>query len=591
MAERATNPQRGDGPVRQALAAYRRVFMAVAGFSLAINVLMLAAPLYMMQVFDRVLASRSMETLVMLTIVAGGALLVMAGLEMVRSRVLLRVSIGLEQALSTPALAASIANILGGRGQGVQALRDLSQIRNFLTSTGVFALFDAPWTPLFILVTYLFHPMLGAIAVAGAVVLFGAALLSELLTRGPLSEATAAAVTGMKRAEAGARNADAVEAMGMLGGILRRWQADNLKVLVPQNLASERAGYIVALVKLLRLLLQIAIFGVGAYLAVQQEITPGVMVAASLLMARALAPVEAAVGTWRSLVGARGAYRRLNDLLAATPRRGVAMRLPAPGGQLSVERLVYLPPGAETAALKGVSFELDAGDALGVIGPTAAGKSTLAKLMVGSWQPYAGKVRLDGADVYTWERADFGRYVGYLPQDVELFAGTVRENIARLGEVEAQAVVEAANLAGVHEMILRLPKGYETEIGEGGEVLAAGQRQLIALARALLGPPRLLVLDEPNSNLDSEGEKSLLAALAAAKSAGITVVIIAHRPSILEFCDKMLVLRNGVVEMFGAREEVMAKTARPAPRLAESRTPRLSRLASVGPASKAEENP
>jgi PrtD family type I secretion system ABC transporter len=378
------------------------------------------------------------------------------------------------------------------------------------------------------------------------------------------------------------RNADAVEAMGMIGGVMRRWDADNVKVLGPQALASERAGYIVSLVKFVRMILQVAIFGVGAYLVIDQQITPGVMVASSLIMARALAPVESAVATWRNLVSTRTAYRRLNEVLSATPRRGVAMALPAPSGRLSVERIVYVPPGADAATLKGVSFDLEAGDMLGLIGPTAAGKSTLAKLMVGSWAPTAGKVRLDGADVITWERSDFGRYVGYLPQDVELFSGSVKENIARLGEASAQAIVDAATMAGVHEMILHLSKGYETEVGDGGEILAAGQRQLIALARALLGPPRFLVLDEPNSNLDSDGERSLLAALAAAKTAGITTVIVAHRPSILELCDKMLVLRNGVIEMFGTREEVMAKTTRAPTRIAEARSPRLGRVAAVG---------
>ena len=573
---------------QQALAACRGAFLAVALFSLCVNLLMLTVPLYMLQVFDRVLSSRSEETLIMLSIVAGGAFLTLAILEAVRARVLLRVGTRLDTVLGGEALAASIANALKGSGHSVQALRDVTQLRSFLGGTGVLALFDAPWSPVFIAVIYLFHPILGTIALGGVVLLLTLAVLNDLATRRPLTAASAASVTAMKRAEAAARNADVVEAMGMRRGVTERWFDENAKVLKLQQQAGARTGYITGIAKFARLTLQTAALGTGAYLVITQQTTPGVMIAGALLMARALSPVENAINTWRSLIAARTGYRRLNELLTATPPRDVAMELPEPQGRLSVEKLVYIAPGGGKALLKGVSFEVEPGQALGIVGPTAAGKSTLAKLMVGSWQATAGQVRLDGADVYNWEREDFGRHVGYLPQDVELFAGSVRENIARLGDAPPEAIVAAAQMARVHEMILRLPNGYETEIGESGEILSGGQRQRVALARALLGPPRLVVLDEPNANLDSGGESALLEALAEAKAAGLTIVVIAHRPSILNFVDKMLVLRDGLVEMFGSRAEVLQRFARPA-RLAETGTD--GRVAQLKPKPKPMESP
>lgn len=551
--------ERAKTPAQAALGACRGAFAAVAVFSLCVNLLMLTVPLYMLQVFDRVLASRSIETLVMLTIVAAGAFVVMAALEVVRSWVLLRITTRLDLAMGGEALKASIASALRGTGHSVQALRDVSQLRSFLTGSGILALFDAPWTLIFIFVIYLFHPLLGTVALVGAVVLFVLALINELATRGPLTRANSASLTALKTAEAGTRNADVVEAMGMAPGLLVRWMAQNAEVLHLQLKASTRTGYLSSAARFARLIVQIAVFGFGAYLVIEQQITPGVMIAAALLMARALSPVERAITVWHSLVSARAAYRRLNELLTAVPGREVAMDLPRPQGRLAVEKLVFYAPGGSNPILKGLSFTLEPGQTLGIIGPTAAGKSTLAKLIVGSWQPAVGNVRLDGADVYTWDREDFGRHVGYLPQDVELFAGSVRDNIARFGERDPETVVKATQMARVHEMILQLPSGYETEIGEGGEILSGGQRQRIALARAMLGDPRLLVLDEPNANLDSLGEKALLEALLEAKAAGITVVIITHRRSILDIVDKILVLSNGTVEMFGQRTEVMQR--------------------------------
>ncbi len=542
---------------QRALAACRGAFLAVACFSLIVNLLMLTVPLYMLQVFDRVLSSRSEETLIMLTIVAAGAFVLLAALDIVRSRVLLRASTRLELDLGGEALMASISSAVHGGGHSAQALRDVNQLRGFLTGSGVLALFDAPWTPVFIAVIYLFHPLLGFIALVGALLLFVLAIVNDFATRKSLTSANAASLTALNTAQASIRNADVVEAMGMAPGVLKHWFADNVRALELQLRASRRSGNITSVAKALRLMVQILMLGTGAYLVIYQELTPGVMIAGVLLMARALAPVEKAISVWRSLIATRVAYGRLNEILAAWPRRDSAMELPRPDGSLAVERLIYYPPDGNKAILKGVSFELKPGQVLGVVGPTAAGKSTLAKLLVGSWQPTAGKVRLDGADVYSWNRQSFGQHVGYLPQDVELFSGTVRDNIARLGEVDPEAVIAAARLAGVHDMVLRLPSGYETEIGDGGEFLSGGQRQRIALARAMLGQPCLLVLDEPNANLDTAGEKDLLAALSEAKAAGMTIVVITHRRSILEVVDKMLVLNNGTMEAFGPRADVV----------------------------------
>jgi PrtD family type I secretion system ABC transporter len=372
-------------------------------------------------------------------------------------------------------------------------------------------------------------------------------------------------VRALRKTTAAARNAEVIEAMGMMPGITRRWLGDNQEALQQQMLASGRAGVILATSKLCRLILQVAMLGVGGYLVILYELTPGGMIAGSIILSRALQPVEQAIGTWKSLLAARSAYTRLKTFMTQAQERPADMALPAPQGHLSVEKAVFTPPGGQKAVLKGVSFALAAGESLAIIGPSAAGKSTLARLIVGAWRPSHGAVRLDGADVYAWERVDFGRHVGYLPQDVELFDGTIEENIARLDEPDPATVVAAAQQAGVHQMILRLPDGYSTRIGEGGTLLSGGQRQRIGLARALYGGPRLIVLDEPNASLDSEGEEDLLRAMAMLKSAGATVVLIAHRPSMVSQVDKILYLRDGLIEMFGPRDEVLPQLTRPVP--------------------------
>jgi len=549
--------------VAQALSKCRGAFWAVALFSLCVNLLMLTLPIYLIQVFTRVLGSRSEETLILLTIVALGAFAVMGALEAVRSSVMARLATRLDVSLSGEALRASIDSAVRGGGHRTQALRDVARLRSFLGSAGIFALFDAPWTPIFIFVIFLFHPLLGTLALIGGLVLLILAIVNDLATREATKQANEAQIAALRIADASVRNADVVEAMGMGPSLMRRWFGAHAETLNFTRRASARSNAISSLARFVRMAVQIGILGAGAFLVIQEAVVPGVMIAAMLLMARALSPVERAIGTWREFVTTRAAYNRLKNFLAATEPRLEAMALPPPEGRLDVEGLVQFGSAGGSAILRGINFALEAGESMAVVGPTAAGKSTLARLLVGSWKPSSGHVRLDGADIYTWNREDFGRYVGYLPQDVELFEGTVQENIARFGDAEPEAIVAAAKMADVHEMILQLPDGYDTDIGEDGEMLSGGQRQRIALARALLGPPRLLVLDEPNANLDTFGEEALLRALDQAKEAGITTVVVSHRPSLLQKVDKMLVLRNGSVRSFGSREDVMSGAARP----------------------------
>jgi PrtD family type I secretion system ABC transporter len=388
-------------------------------------------------------------------------------------------------------------------------------------------------------------------------------LFNELATRKLLARSGTSSIHSLNQAQSAVHNADVIRAMGMAPNLIRRWQQQNAETLALQARASNRGGAITSASKFFRLMLQIAMLGTGAWLVLQAEVTPGVMIAGSILMARALAPVEQAIGTWRSAVAARDAYKRVKQLLAALPARPESMPLPAPSGKVSVEGLAYIHPGATDPVLRGVTFELNAGEAMGLIGPSAAGKTTLARLVVGNLTPRAGHARLDGMDVAEWDSEDRGQYIGYLPQDVELFSGTVRENIARMGEGDTEDIIAAAKLAGVHDLILRLPQGYETEIGDGGASLSGGERQRIALARALYGDARLIVLDEPNASLDSEGEAALVNALQTLSENNITLVVIAHRPSILRNMDKVLVLRDGAMSAFGPRDEVLPAVTAP----------------------------
>ena len=544
----------------EALANCRKGMRVVALFGFFINMLMLTSAIYMMQVYDRVLNSQSIPTLVVLTLVTMLALVVMGLLDGLRNLVFVHMGTWLDNRLSGLLFAAGVADtVRQGRDPSVQALRDLSTFRGFLTGPAIFPILDAPWAPIFMIVIFLMHPALGVFSLLGAVVLFAMALWNERATRDRLAKAGQAQNMAIQQAERAVRNADVIEAMGMLPNLVARWYRQNGVALQLQAEASIAGGRIAAASKIVRLGLQSGILGVGAYLVLRDGLSPGSMMAASILMGRALSPVEQAIGSWRSAIQARTAFQRIRQHLENAPQRGVAMKLPAPTGHLKVEALTYAHPRSVEPTLRNIAFELLPGETMGLIGPTASGKSTLARLLVGNLPPRFGHVRLDGVDVAHWEPEDLGRHLGYMPQDVELFGGTIRENIARMGEGEPDAVIAAARMAGVHDMILRLPSGYDTELGAGGATLSGGQRQRVALARAVFGEPSFLVLDEPNSSLDQLGEDALVSCIQALKSRNATVIVIAHRPSILRHVDKILVLRDGAVQMFGPRDEVIPK--------------------------------
>jgi PrtD family type I secretion system ABC transporter len=491
----------------------------------------------------------------------------MAGVDVVRSRLLLSAGATLDRALGPKVISGMLEEVARtGRPGSEAGLREVATLRSYLTGPGILALFDAPWAPVFTLIVFLFHPLLGILALVGAAILFGLAWLNEKATRPATEQMGNRARLAARFIDASVRNAEAVRALGMRDAVTTRWFGLNDQVIDAQMDAGRRSSAINAATRFTRLLIQVVTLGAGAYLVIRQQLTSGAMIATTLLLARALGPVEAAIGTWRGLIDARSAYRRLDQLLGTVAEpAGAPVELPAPEGHIRAENLVFVMGRGEAPILRGVSFELAAGESLGIIGPSAAGKSTLARVLSGVWKPTAGVARLDGADVAQWDRARLARFLGYLPQDVELFPGTVGENIARLASVPSEDVVRAAERAQTHDMILKLPKGYDTDVGEGGVLLSPGQRQRVALARALLGEPRLVLLDEPNANLDGEGEEALMRCLEALKRDGVTVIVISHKPSILAGVDRLLALNAGRVEMFGPRAEVMARFRRTTP--------------------------
>lgn len=548
--------------VRAAFDRCRGNLVMTGVFSFFINLLMLSGPLYMMQVYDRVLTSRSVSTLVALSVLVAVLLLFMGALELIRSRLLVRVGARIDAQLGSRVFDAVVQRRLWRSGQaGTQPLGDLKTLREFLSGQGPLAFFDAPWVPVYLGVIYLLHPLLFLVSAGGALILFAIALMGEILTRKPMAAASHQSFAATAVAEAGQQSAEAVRAMGMLPGLRRRWLDRHARALGHQRAASDRAGTLSAGSKTLRLILQSAILGAGAALAIEQIISAGAMIAASIIMGRALAPVDQAIGNWRGFIGARAAYRRLHALLDQVPAAPTRLALPPAQGHLAVQNLVAGPPEATRAVVSGIAFELAAGSALGVIGPSASGKSTLARLLTGVWQPQIGTVRLDGAALDQWDNQALGRQIGYLPQDVELFAGTVGDNIARLADhPDPEAIVAAARSAGVHDMILRLPDGYNSQIGDGGGHLSGGQRQRLGLARALYGDPTLVVLDEPNANLDAEGDAALTQAIHTIKDRGGIVIVMTHRPSAIEAVDLLLLLDGGRQQAFGPKAEVLAAT-------------------------------
>ncbi len=543
-----------------ALLACRSAFIGVGVMSLVINVLYLTGSFFMLEIYDRVLPSRSVPTLVGLLVLAGGLYAVQGVLDVIRSRVLVRIGSALDEMLSGRVydIVVRLPLLAGNRAEGLQPLRDLDNIRAFLSGMGPGALFDLPWLPLYLAICFAFHPLIGLTALVGAIILIALTVLTEYLTTRPMKHAAGLAMRRQDLALASRRNAEVLVAMGMAGRVGKAWDDSNRDYLKSHARVSDVAGGLGAIAKVLRMMLQSAVLGVGAWLVINQQATAGIIIAGSILSARALAPVDLAIAHWKGFVAARQSWHRLNRLLGMIPAASVPTLLEPPRGRLAVEALSVAPPGEQKAVVQDISFTLEAGHGVGVIGPSGSGKSSLVRALVGVWQPLRGKVRLDGAALDQWSPEVLGRHVGYLPQDVELFSGTIAQNIARFEDnANAEDIIAAARQARVHDLIIGMRDGYDTQVGEQGSVLSAGQAQRIALARALYGNPFLVVLDEPNSNLDSDGDAALNAAILSVRARGGVVVVVAHRPVGIESVDQVLVLRDGRAQAFGPKEAVL----------------------------------
>ena len=576
--------------IDQALIAFKSTFFTIGAFSAISNLLMLAPSIYMLQVYDRVLASHNEITLLMLTLMMLGAYLLMSALELIRTFMLVRVGAQFDMRLNKRVYSAAFEqNLKKTGGNAGQALADLTHVRQFLTGNALFAFFDAPWFPVYLIVIFFFEPSLGLFALVGTAILVLLAYINEKVTRQPLAEANAMAIAAGTLATNNLRNAEVIESMGMLPNLLTRWYKLHGKFLRLQAEASEKGGLVGAITKFVQVSLQSLVLGFGALLAIEGKISPGMMIAASILVGRALAPVQQVIGVWKSYSSTRSAYQRLVALLAANPQRAVGMALPRPLGAITIEGVSAAPPGSQVAVIKGLNIAIAPGDVVGVIGPSGSGKSTLARLLVGVWPAFAGKVRLDGADIFTWNKGELGPCIGYLPQDIELFAGSVSDNIARFGDIDPALVVEAARRAGVHDLILHLPQGYDTMLGDGGAGLSGGQRQRLGLARAMYGDPSVIVLDEPNSNLDDAGELALVQAIGDLRQRGKTIVLITHRTSAIGVTTKLLLLRDGVAEMFGPTGQVLAAVQEANQKQAQAQAAQQAQRAAATAAAAAEQ--
>jgi PrtD family type I secretion system ABC transporter len=564
MAAAVSGAQRSE--LGEALRACRSAFLGVGLMSCIINLLYLTGSIFMLEVYDRVLPSRSVPTLIGLIIIATLLYMAQGVLDLLRGRILGRIGTALDEALNARVfdIVVRLPLTVGTRTEGLQPLRDLDNVRSFLGGMGPSAFFDLPWLPLYLGICFAFHVMLGVTALVGALILVGLTVLTEYLSRRPAKEAMGLAARRNDLAAASRRNAEVMVAMGMTSRLNKRWSEANEKYLAGNQDASDIAGGLGAIAKVLRMLLQSMVLGVGAYLVIHQEATAGIIIAGSILSARALAPVDLAIAHWKGFVAARQSWHRLNRLLEQMPERPKPTQLQDPISRLGVEGLAIVAPGDQRLILQDVSFALTAGQGLGVIGPSGSGKSSLIRALVGVWTPVRGKVRLDGAALDQWSSDMLGRHVGYLPQDVELFTGSVAQNICRFDpEAKSDAIIAAAKEAGVHEMIIKMRDGYNTHVGEQGSALSAGQAQRVALARALYGDPFLIVLDEPNSNLDTEGDEALTRAVRGARERGAIVVVVAHRPIGIEGVDNILLLKDGRVQAFGPKEQVLAQVLQP----------------------------
>jgi ATP-binding cassette subfamily C protein EexD len=548
-----------ENSLQAALKSCRSSFISVGFFSLFVNALMLVPTFYMLQVYGRVVTSGNLTTLSVLTLIMTVLVVTMGSLEWIRSRIMVRVSTRLDVLLSRDLYKASFKRALstGGMDASAQSLNDLTGLRQFLTGNGLFAFFDAPWLPIYVAVMFMFHPWYGWVAIGSAIVLLILAYLNERFTGKALGQANKENISATLYTTKNLRNAEVIESMGMLNTLIERWSRRQRNVLLLQSHASDKGGIISSISKTFRMLIQSLILGLGAYLAVNHEISPGLVIAGSVLLGRALAPIDLIIGSWKGFIAARSQYDRLNDILDKQKAEPERMSLPVPQGNILVDNLIVGAPGSKTPIIRGISFAVPAGAVVGIIGPSASGKSTLARALMGVWAPQHGVVRLDGADIANWDKHELGPHLGYLPQDIELFEGSISENIARFADVDPDLVVKAAKTAGVHDMILQLPEGYDTVIGSEGVNLSGGQRQRVGLARAIYGSPRLILLDEPNSNLDEVGERALAVAIQELKQTGATIFVITHRTTILSQLDRLLVMSAGGISMYGPREQVM----------------------------------